>query len=55
VRGNPLFSDIIPSHLPDHSVGIGTLKNGKVFWLPRLHRAVPSASLDKSTASGATH
>jgi len=34
------------SHLPEISAGIGTLTS---VWLPRLHRAGPSASLDKST------
>jgi hypothetical protein len=34
------------SHLPDNTAGIGTVPFSG--WLPRLHRAGPSASLDKS-------
>jgi hypothetical protein len=35
----------LASHLPEKSAGIGTLASAR---LPRLHRAGPSASLDKS-------
>jgi hypothetical protein len=36
------------SHLPDQSVGVSTIPTVIGGWLLELHRAVPSAPLDKS-------
>ncbi len=36
------------SHLPDQSVGVSTIPTVVGGWLLELHRAVPSAPLDKS-------
>jgi hypothetical protein len=43
-------SSVLSSHLPERAAGIGTIA-GMVIptWLPRLHRAVPSTSLDELT------
>jgi len=61
-KKSPLLEDrrgttgVTTSHLPEtRSAGIGTMLTASGWllaagWLPRLHRAGPSTSLDKSVA-----
>jgi hypothetical protein len=45
---HPLIFQIYGSYDPSVGVGTGLANSLLANWLPRRHRAVPSASLDKS-------